>query len=1173
MKLPFSIFSDRRFWKGVYSISFVVFLLQAIAILNYPNTVGARIEDQIRTFAREAEYCFTQGEFDLEGFSGAAYLYQDGVLRRWNSADYLPPSFFISERDSLVYAEASKKYMVLYKVEHIKENAKINLVLLIPLFQESPRNSTIIRDEYNEDLFYLAGLGPDSFEGSSMGIAVFGEDLIRFSLDYERLQLPMWWRIIDSLFLLLILVGVLNEQGRPSSRKPFSELLKVGFFWLFSSLISALWLEFSFDVLMFTFFISGSSWLVYRKRQKHGSGMLENASILMKSIVILGVCAFFSFFLNNWIEIDPSSYLGLNLGLNKGSLINYLIFSSGMLFFILSLWVLHGQVKKKRALIVIGGALLLLAFVLSISQDSLVWAWFIPPAVTFLIFALASRLAEHAFLPVLLLIFVICSAFVTRDLSLGQRLSQFEDIILSINRPEDSRIQNDLKKADSSIYKDPLVLSTFKRTMGTFKAAEKKILRYHLKDFQGYYALGLSFFDHMGRNLQPDKSTLNLSYYQNEYFEDQPGLSNPNIMVINNSTGHVQEFSMLVKIAEEDKTLGWILVQGIKREGFSGGVGPVISSLEGLSFNYSYWPYSSFKISKEKGLLWDDWVESEALKSELADSISFHFDMMGSLSFDKEGLFLRAVVFDDTGYGLAFPFPGFFSIIGNMLILAIAFVSYFLLIYLIQFLGSFHPEVKWGLRTKMQLLYLLAIIIPLGIFSLVLFVSQSNTFEENLRAKDLLKAKNFYNLTKANFQDFLGGELSRRGFIQATKNQAEEDGLNISVYDQTGTMFYTDFPSLYKSHIFSSLIDPNLFFDQTGIDLNYRKIQKSKVKFGTVVFPLMSSNGSPYYYLFVPFFDNYKKIERERERLGVITLGLFALFSSLFIFIAFTLTKRWLLPLDILSGQLKQIRLTEDPKPIEWKEDDEIGEVVGAYNLMISKLIESREALSISKQDEAWKEMAKQVAHEIKNPLTPMRLRIQQVLSSLSKDKIGNRDLIRYLEDALRNIDLVNETAKSFQGFASLPEPKNRDIDFRQLLQQVISPFSAHPQAEMRFEVEGRDFAFNADPKILGGAFLNLILNGLQSVPSDRRPRLLVRLEKGEDQRVRISFHDNGTGVDEDLADKIFEAHYTTKKSGSGLGLQIVKRSIDVYKGEVLVGKSEMGGARFTVSFPPQKRN
>ena len=386
-----------------------------------------------------------------------------------------------------------------------------------------------------------------------------------------------------------------------------------------------------------------------------------------------------------------------------------------------------------------------------------------------------------------------------------------------------------------------------------------------------------------------------------------------------------------------------------------------------------------------------------------------------------------------------------------------------------------------------------------------------------------------------------------------------------------GPCFNTDFPSLYRSHLFSSLIDPNIYFDQRGLDINYRKVRKSKVVFGTVIFPLTASNGDPYYYLFVPFFDNYKKVERERERMAVITIGLFGLFSSLFVFIAFFFTKEWLQPLDLLSGQLKKVRLTEDPKPIEWKQEDEIGEVVGAYNLMISKLIESREALSISKQDEAWKEMAKQVAHEIKNPLTPMRLRIQQVLSQLSKDKVGNKDLIRYLEDALRNIDLVNEIAKSFQGFASLPEPKNRDIDLQQLLKQVISPFSAHPQADLKIETYGKEFGYFADPKILGGAFLNLVLNGLQSVPESRKPLLRVKIESNEDGSHQIYFEDNGPGVDEDMKEKIFEAHYTTKKSGSGLGLQIVKRSIEVYKGEIKIDRSKLGGARFMVSLPPQE--
>ncbi len=1160
-------FQTDRIWAGIYGFVFVFFLAQALGVVFYENIISSRIESRLQDFEEEADLFFTKGDFDLEGFSGAAYLYENGVLRRWNNSEFIPPSVFLTESSDLDYLEVSKKYMVLYRVSRVNDNETIDLVLLLSLFQESPRGNPIIEDIFNQEIFFLGGIGPDSFEGEAREVKVRGQPLFKFSLHYKNLQLPLWTMILDTILLLLVWVGLRSAQRNTSAISSYRVVQALILEFLVFSMIFFLWLGISTSLLIPAIFISISAQLIRElRRLKKG----ENSFDLSRVQLIIGSIlssAFFIWFLNNWTEVNPSSYLGLNIGWDRAFISKFLAVASGLFCWTLMCTAFISSKGERRNFLTLGAIFLLSTIALFFVGNDQIWVWLVPPSIAFLIRGIMDRLPNQAVVLSMALLFVSASSQVTREISLGQRLSQFEKVIKTINRPDDSSIKDRLEKLQVDLEKDPLVRTSFRRSIGSFKTAERKILHHHLKNFKQFYDLDILFFDYQDRNLQPGKSTLDLSFYQSKLFRDKTGMVSPNLRIINNSMGNVQEFSVLTEFRSSGNKIGNVLILGERREGIGTGVGQVINSLEGLSLNYSYWPYSSFKISREKGLIWDDWVESEALKIELADSISSHFDMMGSLSFDKEGLFLRGVVFDDTGFGLAFPFPGALSFIGNLLIMLACFLLFLSGIYFFEFLGGGKFEIGWNLRTKMQFLYVLAIILPLGIFSFLLFWTQSSAFEEGLRSRDLLKAKNYYELTKEKFKEFLNGQVSRTKFVQYTRDQAEEKGLNISIYDQSGTMFYTDFPTLYKSHVFSSLIDPEIYFDKMGVELNFKKVRRAKVNFGTVIFPLSASNGEPYYYLFVPFFDNYKKVERERERLGVITLGLFVLFAGLFIQLAFFLTKRWLLPLDVLSGQLKRIRLTEDPKPIEWKQDDEIGEVVGAYNMMISKLIESREALSISKQDEAWKEMAKQVAHEIKNPLTPMRLRIQQVLSQLSKNKEKNKDLLRYLEDALRNIDLVDETAKSFQGFASLPEPKNKDLDLGELLRQVTSPFSAHPQAEIMFEIRESSLPYFADPKILGGAFLNLILNGLQSVPDGRKPMMFVKVEPNE-KGYLISFEDNGTGVSKELREKIFEPHYTTKKSGSGLGLQIVKRGIQVYKGEIIVDESRFGGARFSITLP-----
>ncbi len=1158
--------NEGRLWKGAFLFALLSVLAQVLVILFYQNLVAYRIESAYREFEENANTLIGKGNFNLVGFSGNVYLFENGTLKRWNNAEFSPPSYFTSEEASIGFSRASKKYLVLFKKSHISDGQKVDLISILPLFQEAPRGNSIFGDIVNSEIFLLGGIGPDSFEENDRPVSIGEKELFRFSVDYRKLVLPVWLRLYYS-FILIVLVFALFRPSNPLRINPASPL-RFFMIWLYSFLFSAIWLGFHTDLFLFGFFIA----LFFALASKGPIGLrldeiISSLSRNLRMGLFILLSLIFSWILSNWINIHDSSYLGLNAGLEKGSIIQFLVYSSAISCYILVFPLLLKGDDDRRSVRILAVILVVLSIILILLFSLEVGVWLLAASV---ILGLGEfkRIQEPGInLASRIMVFVLFSAFISGKLALDQRLEQFEQIINAINDPNQNRVEAELAKAKKGIKKDPLVHAAFRRSLGSFRSSEKKVLNHHFKTIRLEYDVNLMFFDHQDRNLQPTKSTLNLDFYRNRYNSDGQKMPIGDLHIENNALGQIEEFLLMAEIVEDEKKVGTVLAMGKKRGDYGYGFGPLNNTVEGLSFNSTHWPYSSFKLSRERGIIWEDWVESEEVKKELADSIYTHFDMQGSLAFDKYGFYLRGVVFGETGFGLVFPSPGFLAILGNVLILLMVIMAYFMISLLINAVNTGVSGLRLNLQRKMQLLYFFAITVPMAILTLVMFVSLSRSFEENIQAKDQLKAKNLFDLSKINFKAFLDGELSRSDFVNATKSTAESQGLNISIYDQSGTVFYTDFLNLYKSHVFSPLIDPQLYFDQPGFDMNYKKVNRAKVNFGTVILPLATENGQPYYYLFVPFFDNYKKVQREQERLGIVSLGFFSLFTFLFLMLAYFFTKRLLLPLDLLSGQLKDVRLTESPSPIDWSQDDEIGEVVKSYNLMISKLVESREALSIAKQDEAWKEMAKQVAHEIKNPLTPMRLRIQQVISSLRKNEKDGSELVRYLEDALGNIDLVKETANSFHGFASIPEPENRHMDLGELVKQVISPFRINPSSKLDyFQGEG-DYSMNADPKILGGAFLNLILNGIQSVPTERNAYLKVSLEKGEGF-YELRFQDNGVGVPDTLKEKIFEAYYTTKKSGSGLGLQIVKRAIEIYNGKIELMDAEPNGTIFSIKFP-----
>jgi nitrogen fixation/metabolism regulation signal transduction histidine kinase len=274
-------------------------------------------------------------------------------------------------------------------------------------------------------------------------------------------------------------------------------------------------------------------------------------------------------------------------------------------------------------------------------------------------------------------------------------------------------------------------------------------------------------------------------------------------------------------------------------------------------------------------------------------------------------------------------------------------------------------------------------------------------------------------------------------------------------------------------------------------------------------------------------------------------------------------------PLRLVQEKFALINLRGKNTKIEYDQEDEIGSLVKAYNEMVDQLERSAEIMAKSERESAWREMAKQIAHEIKNPLTPMRLSIQH-LQRTWNDKSENWDeqLSRLSKTIIDQIDNLSAIATEFSNFAKMPQTNNEQLNIVTLLKETMELFDGTENMKLNLNLNGLSEVYvYADKEQLSRVFINLIKNAQQACVEGRQAEISVSLYTTS-EKVTVKVRDNGKGIPEDIRDKMFQPNFTTKSSGMGMGLAIVKSIVKNARGEIFYTTEVNKGTTFTVEFP-----
>jgi len=266
------------------------------------------------------------------------------------------------------------------------------------------------------------------------------------------------------------------------------------------------------------------------------------------------------------------------------------------------------------------------------------------------------------------------------------------------------------------------------------------------------------------------------------------------------------------------------------------------------------------------------------------------------------------------------------------------------------------------------------------------------------------------------------------------------------------------------------------------------------------------------------------------------------------------------------SDMITRITLFENEmRPIRYYKNDELNALARAYNRMILQIQDQKERLRFKASEEAWREMAKQVAHEVKNPLTPMKLTIQNFERKFDPEDPNIRERVKQMSKTMVDqIDLIATVASAFSEFAKLPEKNNEIINLNTEVEDILRVFN---DDSIFMHSNKGDIMINMDRIYLSRIITNLVTNAKQAESDERKLIINVDVEQHQ-RRVMISVQDNGIGIPENMYERIFEPNFTSKNSGMGLGLSMVRKMIEDYKGEIVV-RSEVGkGSTFTITLP-----
>jgi two-component system, NtrC family, nitrogen regulation sensor histidine kinase NtrY len=397
---------------------------------------------------------------------------------------------------------------------------------------------------------------------------------------------------------------------------------------------------------------------------------------------------------------------------------------------------------------------------------------------------------------------------------------------------------------------------------------------------------------------------------------------------------------------------------------------------------------------------------------------------------------------------------------------------------------------------------------------------------------------------------------------------ADIHNLEINIYSLNGKLLKSSKASFSVDAISPPIPNYIIRLVQSSIEKRYVDIKNvDGLKNRSSYSQIKDNKFKPLGILNLPYVEDDSFYEDEIQefliRLSQVYAFMLLIAFALAYFLASYITKS----LKTISDKINETSLNQKNEKIVIEANSrEINSLIKAYNDMVDKLEESATMLAQSEREQAWREMAKQVAHEIKNPLTPMRLTVQSFERKFNpEDPDLKQKLNDYSKTLIQQIDTMSSVASAFSNFASMPAQQNETLNVVEVVEFSLDIFN---EDYLVFESDDEEIVTKMDRTQLVRIITNLVKNAIQAIPEEQVEKSIIVAVKQVENNVNITVKDNGIGIETENIEYIFEPKFTTKTSGMGLGLGIIKNIIENYKGTITFETEYGKGTTFTVSLP-----
>jgi len=983
--------------------------------------------------------------------------------------------------------------------------------------------------------------------------------------------------LLPVVFLVLVLLKYLMERWDiPAS--VYSLSLFSPYYFAYSDWIPSLGDFFILSV--FVFFFLYLAWIVIPVKDfVQGKRIMTGwifMGILASGLFFFGVTELlYQLILNSSLGFEPYKVLNINIY----SLIG--IISVGMLFMAFILFtdkILEPPVRMSAQVI----AVILIASVVAFMLSVYVFGFHIhyPVFGAFLLLLTALRVKQKSVYASLLIISALTGVYATwfiMDRSFEKEKQNMKVLTVSLGAEHDPVAELMMGDISRQIENDPELKFIMRKTSYTSRDLSNIVQYLTMRFFKGYWKkYYLSVYlctPQMGLDVNEEQLASCFGFFRDLINSSGTPIRDTRFYYLDNQDGQISYFAAFYYPSVVPGDSNGLFLQLDSRLMYEQLGYPELllnsaTSRELKPGGYAYAKYYNGNLVTQNG----DYQYSLTNEAFTRDTSSFSFIRMDG--------YLHLIYHENSPVMVVLSIP--VRHFKDYLISFSYFFIFFFLLFAITFFRSVFP-VSIQLRPRLLKQKIQWWMISLLLFTLILIGTGSVLF--NIRQ---YRDNHYKTLSEKVLSVYVEMEhkLSYESSLDRNWSSPQYASLNdllvkfsnvfysdINLYDTAGRLLATSRPEIFEKKLTGNYMNEDALY-QLSVLKKSELIQKESLgdlRYLSAYMPFLNNEGHLLAYLNLPYFTKQYVLTREVSNMIVGIVNYMVVMILITIVLAVIISDKITTPLRAIQERIGRFRLGKEYEHIVYKGSDEIASLVNAYNRMIDELARNVDLLAKSERESAWREMARQIAHEIKNPLTPMKLSVQQ-LQRAWEDKAGDFDtrFKKLTQTLIEQIDRLSYIASAFSNFARLPKMRNEPVDIIGLLKDTVFLFRVQREIEFVFQAPDMDqlWVF-ADKKLLESVFTNLVKNAMQSIIDREDGKIEVIVEKRTDvNKVRVLVRDNGAGIPAGMEERLFEPNFTTKSSGMGMGLAIVKKIVEDAGGRVWFTQNKGMGTTFIVELP-----